>query len=263
VDTSDAGLGCVKTPRISRLWAHRVAEVPVPIVVVVGVVRHFQSSEHLHFSHQSMPWSQVLRQFTLVPPNPAEKEFHGPYNKLLNILFPADTDFTVCPRYQETDSSRTTDILVTYEVLFRNRPVFILELKAPAELVYISTRQKADDQMRKRVADLRGKAILFDDLKSSLTNDSIGNCPIPILHGVSAMGTRLCFYHVPSGNVDHEIQPPVIERHPRIVNDTAPDDRWDCDVLDEGGERRLRAVVNEIHQACTMLHLNSDSTCCR
>ena len=105
-----------------------------------------------------MPWPpKVLRQFALVPQNPAEKEFHGPYNKLLNILFPADTDFTVCSQYQEIDSSRTADFLVTYEVLLRNRPVFILELKAPAELVYISTRQKADNQMRKRVVDLRGK----------------------------------------------------------------------------------------------------------
>ena len=116
------------------------------------------------------------------------------------------------------------DILITYKVLFQNRPVFILELKAPVELIYISTCQKANDQIRKWVADLRGKAILFDDLKLSLTNDSIGNCPIPILHGVSVMSTKLCFYHVPLSNMNYEIQSPVIECHLRIVNNTALDD---------------------------------------
>jgi hypothetical protein len=34
------------------------------------------------------------------------------------------------------------------------------------------------------------------------------------------------------------------------VNDTAPVERWDCDILDAEGEARLRAVVDEIKQAC-------------
>ncbi|KAF9444434.1 hypothetical protein P691DRAFT_677586, partial [Macrolepiota fuliginosa MF-IS2] len=123
--------------------------------------------------------------------------FYGPYNKLLHALFPTDTDFTVTPQYLQIGSTRVVNFLVTYEVLPRNRPVFVLALKAPRELVYISNRQDADEQMRRRLADLRD------------------TCPIPTLHGVCTMGTRLCFYHVPSGNQNAVIYPPVIPRHCR------------------------------------------------
>jgi len=30
--------------------------------------------------------------------------------------------------------------------------------------------------------------------------------------------------------------------------------RWDCDVLEAEGAARLKAVVHEIHQACTQLN---------
>lgn len=36
-----------------------------------------------------MPWpEEVLRQLQQIPVNPTEAEFHGPYNKLLNVPFP-------------------------------------------------------------------------------------------------------------------------------------------------------------------------------
>jgi len=64
------------------------------------------------------------------------------------------------------------------------------------------------------------------------------------------MGTRLCFYSVDTTDVDAEIVPRAIPRHPTKVNDTAPEARWNCNVLDEAGEARLRAIVDEIQQAC-------------
>ncbi|KAF9442196.1 hypothetical protein P691DRAFT_681983, partial [Macrolepiota fuliginosa MF-IS2] len=124
--------------------------------------------------------------------------------------------------------------LVTYEVL-RNRPVFVLALKAPRELAYISNRQDADEQMRRRLTDLRDTR------------------PIPTLHGVCAMGTRLCFYHVPSGNQNAMAHPPVIPRHLTYVADTVTAERWDCDVLGAEGETRFRAIVGQIYQACVPL----------
>lgn len=67
------------------------------------------------------------------------------------------------------------------------------------------------------------------------------------------MGTKLCFYHVPSGNAPAQILPLAIEHNPALVNGTAPAGFWDCDVLEDEGEVRLHAVVDEIHQACAAL----------
>lgn len=61
------------------------------------------------------------------------------------------------------------------------------------------------------------------------------------------MGTRLCFYHLDTTDVAADIIPlDNIPRHPTKVNDTAPVERWDCDILDAEGEARLRAVVDSI-----------------
>lgn len=38
---------------------------------------------------------KVLSQFCAVPAYATDKEYHGPYNKLLNSLFPVDSDFVV------------------------------------------------------------------------------------------------------------------------------------------------------------------------
>ena len=48
-------------------------------------------------STSSTMWpDKVIRQFNSVPVvNPSESDFHGPYNKLLCTLFPADSDFAV------------------------------------------------------------------------------------------------------------------------------------------------------------------------
>jgi hypothetical protein len=60
------------------------------------------------------------------------------------------------------------------------------------------------------------------------------------------MGTRHSFYRLNIADFPTEIIPRNI---PRIVNDTAPMERWDCDLLDSG-EERLRAVGDSIKAAC-------------
>jgi hypothetical protein len=66
------------------------------------------------------------------------------------------------------------------------------------------------------------------------------------------MGTRLCFYHLDTTDLAAlEVIPlNIVPRHPTRVNDTAPVERWDCDILDAEGEARLRAVVDSIKAAC-------------
>ncbi|KAI6097500.1 hypothetical protein F5141DRAFT_1011230 [Pisolithus sp. B1] len=180
-----------------------------------------------------MPWPDtVICQFEIIPLNPNGNDFYGAYNKLLSTLFPSDTDFTVVPRHLEPCSSQSCTPMVFFEVVLGTKPVFILKPQAPADLTYGSSRQTADQEIRLRLGDLAEQ------------------CPIPTLHAVSAMGMRLCFYHVDTTHFPSEIIPHGIPRHPTRVNDTAPKERWDCDVLDANGEARLRAVVDAIKEAC-------------
>lgn len=111
-----------------------------------------------------MPWPEkVLRQFEASPPTPIENEFHGAYNKLLNTLFPPDTDFTVVPQYLEHNSLKGADFIVMFEVIFHNKPVFVLQLKKPSHLLYDSRRQIADEQIRQRMIDVRSEQGLLPE----------------------------------------------------------------------------------------------------
>ena len=76
------------------------------------------------------------------------------------------------------------------------------------------------------------------------------DCPLPTLYAVSAMGTRLCFYSKPRNG---RLTPHRIPLDPDLMLDIAPRERWDCDILEEGGVQRLQAVVEEIKQGCSAL----------
>jgi hypothetical protein len=103
----------------------------------------------------TMPWpTLVARQFEKVPSNPSEADFHGPYNRLLYTLFPADTLFTVVPQYMPKNARESTDYIVMFEVLLEDKPVFILGLKPPQHLRWASTREAADVQIRSRIRDI-------------------------------------------------------------------------------------------------------------
>jgi hypothetical protein len=67
------------------------------------------------------------------------------------------------------------------------------------------------------------------------------------------MGTALCFYSLETKKQDAEIMPLNIPRHPTRINDIAPKNRWDLDILTVEGENKFRAIVEEIKQACTSL----------
>jgi hypothetical protein len=55
---------------------------------------------------------------------------------------------------------------------------------------------------------------------------------------------------------DQPIQPPFIPNPESSVyhlEGTASQERWDCDILEEEGEKRLKSMVEEIKQACATL----------
>ncbi|KAJ6611583.1 hypothetical protein B0H10DRAFT_2055697 [Mycena sp. CBHHK59/15] len=180
-----------------------------------------------------MSWPQsVLDEFLTIPEGDdvAEKEFYGPYNKLLYTLFPADSKYTVVPQYMPTGRG-AADFIVTFRIIIRKVPVFVLELRPPADLKIQSGRMDADDQIRRRLVDLAA------------------DTPLSVLHAVSAIGTKLCFYTYTKGDQD-PISPPGIPYDRSRVNDVAPRKWWAWDVLEDDGEQRLRTVVDQIKAAC-------------
>ncbi|KAF9035324.1 hypothetical protein BDZ89DRAFT_1036214 [Hymenopellis radicata] len=94
-----------------------------------------------------------------------------------------------------------------YDVYLANQPIFILLLNAETMLFSTSTREGVDSQLRQHMKDLLAKS------------------SVSVLQGLSA------------------ITPPVGTDDPL---DTAPVDRWDCDVLNPDGAQRLKALATEI-----------------
>jgi len=184
-----------------------------------------------------MPWSsKIIRQFRLIPQagEAWEADFHGPYNKLLCSLFPANTDYSVFPHY-DPGSFMSPNTQFFFDVLFDDKPVFILGHKATREFERGNQRDDGNRLVRERMEDLRS------------------DCPLPVLHAVSAFGTRLCFYRM---HRDQTIQPSLSSFIPRLPwgeIDSAPEEHWDCDIFEEEGGKRFKSMVEEIKQACAAL----------
>ena len=106
---------------------------------------------------------KVQRQFDIAQTagnDGLENAFHAPYNKLLNTLFPVDTDFMVVPNFQEISSTKGPDYIMTFEIFLENRAVFVLALKREKDISVRSNRKAADDQLRERLGDLIGNTLL-------------------------------------------------------------------------------------------------------
>ena len=183
-------------------------------------------------------WSNnVLNRFKAVPDNPRENDFYAPYNKLLSILFPADSQYTVAPQANPYNNSKeSVDFIIEFHVFYDSVPVFVVEVKGSSALVYPSTREEADVQMRGRLRDL------------------VGQCPLSNLRGVSAIGTKLCFYTARQTGNNLAIEPQRIPADPQLTTDTAPQSRWDVDVLEQDGFIRLTEVVSMIKSECEALY---------
>ena len=108
-----------------------------------------------------MPWpSQITSAFATVEGGndivAHRNQYHGPYNKLLYTLFPADSDFIVSPNYVDIlgNTSGDANFFMSFEITFHQHPVLILEVKPPQQLLFTSKREAADRQIRQRLVDL-------------------------------------------------------------------------------------------------------------
>jgi hypothetical protein len=149
------------------------------------------------------------------------------WNTLLTQFFPFEEGYIVHPQFPIC--SDTIDFHVT---VTRNKATgFFVEINPPKDFQNISARRDADNQMRKRFAQL---------YNSSPTE----------MYGVSAFGTRLCFYEmIKPGN---DIKPvPVDLPSPLRVVDVAPEIWWDMDILEEGGWGKFTEVTTHVKKLGT------------
>ncbi|TFY61971.1 hypothetical protein EVG20_g6860 [Dentipellis fragilis] len=110
--------------------------------------------------------------------------------------------FEVVPQFPPATVHEAVDF-VLFQVpphLQNATPVFMVEVKPPADLRFSSKRQEADEQLRWRPVDF------VSDLK------------IPVLHGIS---------------------PRRITSDPEVVTDIAPREWWAYDILEEEGAKKF------------------------
>ena len=84
--------------------------------------------------------------------------------------------------------------------------------------------------------------------------ETLTNCPefLSQLTGISAFGTKLSFYNYDVNS--HELTPHQIPASPQYVVDTAPQSRWDCDLLEEEGAKRFREHVERTKSEALRAH---------
>lgn len=179
-----------------------------------------------------MPWPDFITLF-VNKFTTEESDYYGPFNALLNHLFPASEYYQIAPQFKRVAGS--IDITIIYPITRRRVPVLFIELKTYVAYDTDSARKGADDQMRDRVLDF-----------------TAGNIPIPTLYGLSALGTRICVYEYTTAT--GTLTPPRIVPHPEIVTVTAPKERWNLDILEPQGEARLKEVVGHIKAMVADLH---------
>lgn len=106
---------------------------------------------------------KVQRQFEISQTagnDDSESAFHASYNKLFNTLFPVDTDFMVSPNCEEINTRNGVVYIETLEVLWVDRPVLVLALRREKDFPLMPKRSDADEQLRERMGDLIGNALL-------------------------------------------------------------------------------------------------------
>ena len=191
-----------------------------------------------------MVWKEyTVKQFNLVDPSTTlENEFYGPYNTLLLDLFPPTEHYQVIPQFKRYTGG--VDYAVSYVIFKEGTPIFFVDIRPFIDLNRNNTRAEADDHMR---------TIFLDFSAERLPSKFIG---------ISAMGTRFAVYEFTPN--DRRLKPPrIMDRRlefPRIIDhrsytltDTAPKERWTDDIIEDSGEAKFKALVNEAKQVASAL----------
>ena len=173
----------------------------------------------------------VLNAYTSIDQE-SEKEnrWYSLYSAVLGTLFPLSDEFIITPECSTTDNKMDNtriDFVTIFIVEHRQHRIFFMEVKTPFFFTHKSRRTIADLQMRSH----------FNNL---LADDQL----MPVIYGISALGTRLAFYHAQPGDAANIMPPQIFAPHGDYTCNTAPKRRWARDLFSDEGERKLREVAN-------------------
>ena len=185
-------------------------------------------------AHLGMHWpAHIVTMFESIPAGGLagatdEAVLYGPINMLLVHLFPPTDLYIVSPQWKKPPAEGSTDFTTVFVVQNAHHPVFFLQVKPASCFSSCSARAAADVQMRN----------MFDEL--------IDDLAIPTLHGISALGPHLSFYAY--SKEENSIHPTLILCDPDQVNDRAPAERWDTELMSEIAVQRLNAIANHVKE---------------
>jgi len=137
----------------------------------------------------------------------------------------------VIPQRRHPEQPKSIDSTIRFIVDHDGHLVFFVEMKPSGHIRNSSARAAADEEMRER----------YEDLKDRI---DIGK-----LYGMSALGSKVCFYKYDKDTGD--IWPRVIRNEGDLLLDTAPACGWSVDIMTPEGEDKLRQIVEEIKTIST------------
>lgn len=178
------------------------------------------------YSKNSWP-THIVNLFSNLPADKKwdETHYYGPYNAALNELFPSKEGYLICPQNcPQTDTFEPNDYRMLYRVEKRGVPVLFVEIRPAGSLDMLSSRIKADKQMRARFGDFVEKSISK-------------------LYGFSAMGTKICVYTLNRRN-NCSLVPIRIPESENELSDRAPAARWSLDFLENYVQ--IQAIIDEV-----------------
>ncbi|KAF8079196.1 hypothetical protein FPV67DRAFT_1467838 [Lyophyllum atratum] len=176
-------------------------------------------------------WPQfILNSFARIHAEADESAYYGVWNSVLNFCFKIEEGYEITPHNVVGPISpwgqHPFDSLVSYTVTKNDATIFFVEIKARKYLPGLYARQEADVQMRKRFTQL------YDSSPS-------------IMHGVSAFGTRMCFYRL-DRDTGRIAGPRAAAPSADFVVDTAPLELWDdSDICEPDGYERFMKSVDK------------------
>jgi len=176
-----------------------------------------------------MPWeATIVEQFRLITYNtPDESQYYGPYITLLTDLFPHEERYQLGLQCKGPALSIDLTVLYIMPRLGYKVPVLSITIKPSVHLHNLAMRERADSQMRDRFREL-----------------GCPDLPVAKLYGICAMGTSFAVYEYTQET--NRVSPPSTPRDPDVLNDVAPSARWEYELLEAGGEAKLRSIVAEV-----------------
>jgi hypothetical protein len=187
------------------------------------------------------PWPEIIMRSFSASGTAILNQFephYGSWNRLLNTVFPPDTAFEVIPCVPPATPEDAIDYFILFLIYVEATPVFMVEVRPPSTFRYPSGRRSADAQLRRQIGDL------VTDMKT------------PVLHGISAVGTKMAFYKYSRDT--NCIEPWRITLDPNRLIDLAPQEWWALDILEEEGAQKFKDIVEEVKEMCRGLGSERD-----